>query len=372
MTDDRRRMEYLGYSRFDRAVWLTLLGALGAVAAMLWQGGYWVFGEPPSGIVYIAWDEAGLNRLFVLDPAADESPLALTDEATDVADFAVSPDGQTVAFTRRRADGRADLWLVGTNGRLSRTLLTCDDALCSQPRWSPDGARLVYERRNAATPDTPPGSPRLWWADVATGETSPVFSDSQWLGWGAAFSPNGRWLSYVSPNAQEVQAFNLETGQVVRIPSRSGEPAVWDTQGEALFVTDVLLDEDYFALHLFVVDLATETAVDLSGATADVNDSMPAVSPDGEWIALTRKTPRTPDGKQVWLMPRAGGELVNLTNSPEVHFGLAGWSENGRYLTFQGYELARPGAEPTVWLYDTTTSQLRPLVTPGTQPAWIP
>jgi Tol biopolymer transport system component len=199
----------------------------------------------------------------------------------------------------------------------------------------------------------------------------PVFSDTHWLGWGAAFSPNGRWLSYVSPNAQEIQAYNLETGQTVRIPSRSGEPAVWDTQGDVLLVTDLLLDNEQFAVHLFRVDLATGTAVDLSGATAEVNDSLPAVSPDGRWIAVTRKVPRAPDGKQVWLLPSGGGEPTNLTARPEVHFGGVGWSENGRYLTFQGYELARPGAEPTVWLYDTATSELRSLVTPGTQPAWV-
>ncbi|MEZ4512526.1 MAG: hypothetical protein R3C62_11670 [Chloroflexota bacterium] len=360
------------YSRFDRAVWLTLLAAVVAVAGMLWQSGNWVLGAPPSGIVYIAWDGVAYNQLFLLDPDADDPPLRLTDESTDVADFAVSPDGRTVVYTRRRGDGLGDLWLVGTNGRLSRPLLTCDDALCSQPRWSPDGTRLVYERRSVAAPGAPPGSPRLWWVDMATGDTTAVFSDTQWLGWGAAFSPNGRWLSYVSPNAQEVQAYNLQTGQTVRIPSRSGEPGVWDTQGESLLVTDVLLDGEQFALHLFAVDLATETAVDLSGTGAEVNDSLPAVSPDGRWIAITRKVPRSPDGKQVWLLPRTGGELINLTNRPEVHFGMVGWSENGRYLTFQGYELARPGAEPTIWLYDTTTSELRSLITPGTQPTWVP
>ena len=362
----------LALSRFDRAVWLTLLGAVAAVAGMLWQSGNWVLGDPPSGILYIAWDETGRNRLFLIDPKSGDVPLPITDETADVADFAVSPDGRTVVYTRRRADGLGDLWLVGTNGRLSRPLLTCDDALCSQPRWSPDGQRLVYERRSVATPGAPPGSPRLWWVEVATGETTAIFSDSQWLGLGAAFSPNGRWLSYVSPNAQEVQAYNLQTGQTVRIPSRSGEPGVWDTQGDTLLVTDVLLDGEQFALHLFAVDLATETAVDLSGAAAEVNDSLPAVSPDGRWIAITRKTPRSPDGKQIWLLPRAGDEPTNLTNRPEVHFGVAGWSKNGRYLTFQGYELARPGAEPTVWLYDTATRELRSLITPGTQPAWVP
>ena len=110
----------LALSRFDRAVWLTLLGAVAAVAGMLWQSGNWVLGDPPSGILYIAWDETGRNRLFLIDPKSGDVPLPITDETADVADFAVSPDGRTVVYTRRRADGLGDLWLVGTNGRLSR------------------------------------------------------------------------------------------------------------------------------------------------------------------------------------------------------------------------------------------------------------
>lgn len=72
----------------------------------------------------------------------------------------------------------------------------------------------------------PPG-PRLWWLDVTSSESVAVFQDSQWLGLLASFSPDGQWLSYVLPLAQEVQAYNLETGQTFLIQSRTGESGAW-------------------------------------------------------------------------------------------------------------------------------------------------
>jgi Tol biopolymer transport system component len=58
-----------------------------------------------------------------------------------------------------------------------------------------------------------PDPPRLWWLDPASGETVSVFEDSQWLGYGARWSPDNRWLSYVSPSNQGVQVYNVDDGR---------------------------------------------------------------------------------------------------------------------------------------------------------------
>ncbi|MEM7118370.1 MAG: hypothetical protein AAF614_38460 [Chloroflexota bacterium] len=355
------------FSRFDRVVAITAVFALALVGLMIWQAGT---EEDTAGILYLSWGEDFLNQIYLISD--DDTPRSLSDEAADVLNFAVSPDGSTIVYALRREDGRSDLWSMATNGRSRRLLLACDDAACSQPRWSPDSQRIVYERRTVLEPNSPPGSPRLWWLDVSSSETVPVFSDTQWLGWGAAFSPNGRWLSYLSPVNQEIQAYNLETGNTVHIPSRSGEPAVWSPQSDTILVTDIQLSDDKFAVHIFAVDLDDNETINLSGEEADVNDSLPTWSPDGNLIAFSRKTPRVAEGKQVWIMAPDGSEAINLTQNPDVHFGTPSWSPDSNYLTFQGYKLSEPGAEPTIWRYDIAEQQLAELASPGIQPIWIP
>lgn len=361
------------FSRFDRVVGLAAFFALLLVGFMIWQSGIATTAEKRAGILYLAWGEDFLNQLYLIptDDASNE-PQLLSDESADILNFAISPDGNTIAYTLRREDGRSDLWAMDTNGRSRRQLLICDDATCSQPRWSPDGERIIYERRNVLEANSPPGSPRLWWLDIATQQTIPVFSDSQWLGWGAAFSPDGRWLSYLSPVNQEIQAYNLDNGDIVRIPSRSGEPAVWSPDSNTVLVTDIQVSETQFAVHIFGVDLNTKETTNLSGEDSEVNDSLPVWAPDGSWIAFTRKTPRVAEGKQVWLMSPDGNETINLTQNSDVHYGTPSWSPDGSYLTFQGYRLAEPGAEPTIWRYDLEQNQLTELASPGIQPIWIP
>jgi Tol biopolymer transport system component len=64
------------------------------------------------------------------------------------ADPQISPDGSQVAYARRSNDimtdqTRSNIWVVGTDGRGHRPLLSGTDSY-SSPRWSPGGGRLAY------------------------------------------------------------------------------------------------------------------------------------------------------------------------------------------------------------------------------------
>ena len=325
-------------------------------------------GEPR--LIFIAWNEAREgNQLYTIRPTGGE-PTLLTNEATNVLDYAIAPDGQAIAYTVSRPNGGSDLWLIEPDGNGRRQLFACEQAACNGPTWSPDGQRIIYERRTFLAPGSPPGPPRLWWLNVATGETTAVFQDSQWLGSGPRFSADGQWISYASPQTQEIQAYNLTTGQSTVIVSRTGEPASWSPQGSYLLVTQLEFEGDSFAVNIVNTDVVNQTIVNISGDD-EVNDGWPIWSPDGQWIAFTRKVPRTPEGKQVWIVRPDGREATNLTQNPDIHFGPPTWSPDGRYLTFQGYSLRRPD-QPIVWLLDVETQEKTQLTTPGIKPSWLP
>ena len=80
----------------------------------------------------------------------DNSKFLNTDvfELEIAADPQISPDGSQVAYVRQSMDImtdrlRSNIWVVGTNGRGHRPLLSGTDSY-SSPRWSPEGDRLVY------------------------------------------------------------------------------------------------------------------------------------------------------------------------------------------------------------------------------------
>ena len=334
----------------------------------------WQFRTRQPRILYLAPDAQDRQQLF-LASLDGQPPLQLTQSSYDVTSFAVSPDaGRSnaayIVYSLTLADGSSNLWLMPAAGGDSQLLIDCEGAVCGAPAWSPDGRRLIYERRNPVLAGAPPGPPRLWWADVASGQSVPVFADSQWLGMSPRISPDGRWLSYNAPFTQQVQAYNLETGQVVTMPSQTGEPASWNPDSRELLLTELQIQGEQFAIHIFSANVYSNTLTNLS-AGLNVSDGFPTWSSDGQWIAFNRKLPRAPMGKQLWLMRPDGRDTRQLTQDADIHHGPPHWSPDGRYLLFQRFALTQPG-EPGIWLIDVTTQAQQEIARVGIQPAWLP
>lgn len=335
----------------------------------------WQFTTSHPRILFVSWGEDEIGQVYVAEPDGSEPPRPLSSVSQDVLDFAVSGDGSLIVFSVYRQDGGTDLWRMDGNGRNQSLLLDCEMASCGNPQFLPDSRRVIYERRTIPAPGAPPGAPRLWWLDITSGETVPVFQDSQLLGLGVRISPDGRWFSYVSPVDQGIQVYNLEDGSGLFVPNQMGSPAVWSPDSQQLLVNDIQLgDETRWAVHLLAIDVDSEAIVSLSGeGVENVDDSNPAWSPNGEWIAFGRKEARTAMGRQLWLMTPDGDNPTPLTDDPDVHHGPFVWSPNGRYLLLQRYALTELYAQPAVWVYDTESGEMLEIASPGTQPlAWLP
>ena len=267
-----------------------------------------------SGILYIGRDKANLRQLF-LTTLNGGPPQPLTQEAFGITDFALAPNGQSVAYTALRGTSGTDLWQINLDGNNHRKLVDCQEATCAQGIWSPDGQRLVYQRLTIAAEDAIRGSNSLWWLDLSTGETGPVFQDEQLPGYSPRWSPDGRWLSYVSPGVSGLQLYNLQNGQNHVIPNRAGSAVVWSPDSDAIVVSDVIEQDGQFVTHLLRFDLPDETLTNLSNG-AKVVDSNAAWSPDGEWIAFVRREltdEAKSAGDNLWLMRPDGTDARPLT-----------------------------------------------------------
>lgn len=369
-------------SRFDLAV-LTVLGACALLlSALVWQEQADRSSDDLSHLLFTTVDEVGRAQLHALPLAdgafpAEPRPAPLTAAGGGIWDFAPSPDGSRVVYSALGPLGISDLrWIELASGQ-DALLLSCENGACSGPSWSPDGAYLAFTRRNvnvyAAGPLSPP---RIWLMDVASGQTAPIFSDSQRLGLDARWSADGAWLCYVSPDPQGLGVFNVRDGRNTLYPSATGETCTWDKQRPSrLYTTESWQEGEAWGVHLIAVDVESGARVNLSGSGARVDDSTALPSPDGAWLAFRRKEldgPGASRGKQIWRMRPDGGDAHPLTTDPAYDHGPPVWSPDGRTLITRRFPLQGGEIVASLWTIDVETAEARHLLEPGDYPAMAP
>jgi TolB protein len=245
----------------------------------------------------------------------------------------------------------------------------------------------VYERR--AWVEGAFGSPRLYWLEANTGETLPLIEGNETPGYGARFSPDGAWLSYVSVADDGIVLYRLETGDQRLLGSLVGSPTAWSPDSAAVVYGDLVVQAHETAPEVGEAGAGGEAPLQESSNTflyrslvneesprqrlspdAAVADSAPAYSPDGQWIAFGRAPADTDAGRQLWLMRPDGSEARALTTDPAVTHGPPSWSPDGRYLLFQRYDPVTEAS--SVWRLEVGTGEAMLLAEGGYLPGWLP
>ncbi len=361
----------------------------GIIVSLIFVGGCATNTSTENGrIAYLSWDENGRVQLYTTTLSPNK-PEQLTHAEGDIHSYAIAPDGTQLVYAVRFENGRSELRLLNLAQRLISTspkrLLTCENALCSLPVWAPDGRRLIYEKRELLD-DGELGLPVLWWLDVNTGETITVLADADPPNQAAAISPDGQWLSYASSADEGVTVYGLENGRFFHISSQLNTPAAWNADSTQLISTDyntTILHGDTGtdhlghthdaaqSIHLFVTELFSEERRQLTEGV-NVDDSIPAWSPDGQWIAFGRKPIFTNTGRQLWLIRADGSKAVSLTNDLTLHHGSVSWSKDATFLLFQQFNTTTPDIPPSIHTINITTKVQQQIVPIGFQPTWIP
>jgi Tol biopolymer transport system component len=335
----------------------------------------WHFCTGHPRLLYLHDLDLGHWQLFVLSPGGGE-PAQLTDAPWGVFDYAVAPDGTTIAYSALREDGGADLWAVDADGSDRRTLLACPGAGCTSPTWSPDGCRIAYERSEIGEGGVSTGAPRVWLLDPSTGDTAPLFADEQMQGSAPRWSPVDARLAYFdSTQESAVRVYDLDAGTSVLIPSQSGLPGVWSPDGDRLLVVSMELLGGELVYHLWLADLESGELVNISGQDTLVQDAWPVWSPSGDWIAFMRRAligeHATPE-QQPWLVRPDGSEAHPLLVDVAAAFGWAAWRPDGGALVYVRRSLNDPGARPELWLMELPDGEPVRLAEVSTMPTWLP
>lgn len=363
------------FSRYTPIVSALVVSALGlgltvnAVHALRFTSavGQGVVAE--TTLLYLLPD-ADAKLQLIRQPLTGGTAVSYTREPDGLAGYALSPDRSRIVYLVLNAQGRTTFHLLNADGTGVRLLLNCQQAQCGAPVWAPDGQRLVYQR--AEYPDET-SLPRfsLWWLDVASGETQPVFRDRSFASYAAAFSPDGEWLSYKSPSTNTLQLYNLKDGRAmaIPIPAQAGALQRWNPTSDALLFWDIA----GVALHVMHYDLATGHKTDLGGAP-DQADYAAAWSPDGAWVAIERELPPSADrkrGDQVWLVRPDGSAPRLLLGEDDAAYSDLRWLADGRWLVYTRYSYQALG-QSEIWRVDVASGSMSRLVTGGMEPALLP
>ena len=143
-----------------------------------------------------------------------------------------SPDGKRIAFTTTRPKGPAILVKPADGSGAEETLVQGESLIVVPTSWSTDGKFLAYWTVGSAT------GRDIWIAPI-TGDRKPQpFLRTQFNEMQARFSPDDRWLAYMSEESGRyevyVQPFPGPGGKW-QISTNGGTTPVWAQNGRELF-----------------------------------------------------------------------------------------------------------------------------------------
>lgn len=347
-------------------------GAAGAGGQQVKQDIVWEFAVREASIVYVA-PASDARELWSISTSGGE-PRPLTGTGGMIYDFAVSPDGETIAYTVVNDQGGVDLWLMNRDGSTQRVIVDCGADRCIAPSWSPDGGRLAYSRQNAGiAPGAPNGPPRAWTLDIASRQTAAVYQDSQMLGFSPSWSPDGRRIAAFDGSIGGIRVLDLQTGDVMILPSQMGVVGAWSPDGQTMLYHDLSLAGEQPYVRMFLADFETkEVSPAFEGGQAQVDYSAPAWSPDGAWVAVGLKNNYSGPGSQLWIMRPDGSEGRAIADDPRYTYGAYRWDPWGQSLVFQRFELGEPFARPDVMVWSLADSSARVIAQDASLPAWLP
>lgn len=276
-----------------------------------------------SGHVYFI--EADSGRLFK-QPLMGGSAHPITPAFGDIAAPTVSPDGRWLLFVHSY-EGQDSIGVVDADGEHWPVKLVTGDDFYMQPAWHPEGGQIAWIAWN---------HPQMPWdgTNLRVGKLTvsplglPIIADTTTIAGGEnisifqpEFSPDGRYLAYVSDEAGwwHIYLYDLESGEYRKLTDGEAEHGIpaWQ-QGFRTYAFDPQNQKLYFIRNqngfasLWQMDPETGQREKISLGEDYTWMEQIAVAPEGGRISLIASSGCIP--KRVIVVEKSGGSK-NLRRS---------------------------------------------------------
>jgi Tol biopolymer transport system component len=245
-----------------------------------------------------------------------------------VSDF--SADGTQIAIDVVKPNGRSQIAALRPDGSDFR-FITSGRGTHDSPSWSPNGKRIVFNY-SPVKPDDPDFTPRLWTIRANGKHARRLPMSNRGFDFEPKFSPDGRWIVFNRARLPdfELAVFIVRTNGKHRVrrltPWRiNSEHPTWSPDSEWILF-DNAPDGTIQAMRPDGDDRHT-----IKAATKGSGGHKPWMSPEGDRILFMCENqgtlPEPPDdyNQDICVMDADGTNVVNITNTPDIQENWPAW-----------------------------------------------
>lgn len=347
-------------------------GAMSKDGRMLESGLSWSFRIRFPGVVYLH-PASGLPELW---RSTNDGQIAeqLTETGGKIFDFDVAIDGEQIVYSVVNDQDGIDLWMMDRNGDRNRRLLACGLDLCIEADISPDGKTIAYSRKHIDNGNRlPQEGYHIWELDLQSGYTAALYEDQLVTGREPSWSPDGNWLAFSDCTNGGIRVLEIQRDKEVRLTSTSGIFGSWSPDGKRLIYTEIQKGDVNPYGRVYEADIEKGSIQLVLGKDMDnVEYGVPIYSPDGESIVVSLRMIKGGSSKQIWIMRPDGSEARAITSNQNYTYSAYRWDPGGDVLVFQGFELGNSIAKPEVMLWWRERNKIDLLAQDAAFPEWLP
>lgn len=246
------------------------------------------------------------------------------------------------------------------------TVLTKEPGEYENPRWSPDGKRIAYNKF-----DDENKAYQLWMMN-SDGSSPEIISNSSY--WGAAWSPDSKKIAFMTMNNGMLVIMDLKTREITPLVDAAAMP-VWSPDGKTIVYEPISLSPQ----TLYLIDPVTQRKwnIDLTERGIAIYHkkwSPVAFSPDDQKIAfLGASLIKSTWG--IYIMDSDGTNVIEkyTGNDGGLFAQWPTWSPDGKQIMFdtrRGIEkmdvdgevptLVRPNGMEPDWLNSPSAASVSP------------